>query len=384
VKKRKVIRITTVPVSLGGLLQGQLKFMSQFFEVVGISSSVNGKLDEVGQQEGIRTLSVEMTRKITPLNDLKALWSLYKIFKAERPDIVHTHTPKAGTLGMMAAYLAKVPHRLHTIAGLPLMECTGFKRFVLDLVEKMTYACASQIYPNSYGLLKFIEENRYTIPKKLKVIGHGSSNGIDVNYFDPNLYDEKFKENFRKSLNIESNDFVFVFVGRIVKDKGIEELIEAFSRVNKSFSNIKLILVGEHERQLDPISSETENLIDSSDSIIVIGWQADVRPFFAISNTLAFPSYREGFPNVVMQACTMGIPCIVSNINGCNELIRDKKNGFIVPVKNVDELAKAMEKIMNIKISENPDEIRQYMVDNFSRDYVHHEILKCYRNLLTH
>ncbi|MFT0714910.1 glycosyltransferase family 4 protein [Flagellimonas lutimaris] len=357
--------------------------MSQYFEVVGISSSGDGKLDEVSQQEGIKTHTVEMTRKITPFNDLKALWSLYKIFKQEKPDIVHTHTPKAGTLGMMAAYLAKVPHRLHTIAGLPLMESTGFKRFVLDSVEKITYACATRIYPNSYGLLKFIEEHKYTIPKKLKVIGHGSSNGIDVNYFDPKLYDESFKEDFRKSLNIDSNDFVFVFVGRIVKDKGIEELVEAFTRVNKDFDSIKLILVGGHEKQLDPISSETEKCIDNNDSILAVGWQADVRPFFAISNALAFPSYREGFPNVVMQACTMGIPSIVSDINGCNELIRHNENGIIVPVKNINRLELAMINMLTIKISETPKEIRNYMIKNFSREYMHKEILSCYNKLLS-
>ncbi|WP_431160420.1 glycosyltransferase family 4 protein [Flagellimonas beolgyonensis] len=378
---RKLIRITTVPNSLGGLLRGQLRFMSQYFEVVGISSPGEGRLAEVGIQEGIKTYPVEMTRKITPINDLKALWTLYKIFKSEKPDIVHTHTPKAGTLGMMAAYIAGVPHRLHTIAGLPLMEATGLKRLILDFVEKLTYGCATHVYPNSFGLHKFVEEQKYAKPRKFSVIGHGSSNGIDINYFDPKLYDEDFKANFRRSLNIEPNDFVFVFVGRIVKDKGVQELVESFIDTRKQFHDIKLILVGGHEKQLDPISLETEQNIESNDSIISVGWQADVRPFFAISNALAFPSYREGFPNVVMQACTMGIPSIVSDINGCNELIRHNKNGLIVPVKDVEALTKAMAELITTKIEESPEEIRKFMIDNFSREYVHQEILNCYNDL---
>src|SRR5690606_37466468 len=143
---------TTVPESIGGLLKGQLKFMSDYFEIIGISSSGNGRLDKAGKREGVRVVPIEMTRQITPFKDLKSAWQLYRLFKKEKPLIVHTHTPKAGTLGMMAAYLARVPNRLHTIAGLPLLEATGMKRLLLDNVEKLTYACATKIYPNSFGL----------------------------------------------------------------------------------------------------------------------------------------------------------------------------------------------------------------------------------------
>ncbi|WP_347343934.1 glycosyltransferase [Maribacter aestuarii] len=172
--------------------------MSKHFEVLGISSSDGDKLALVGIEEGVRVIPVEMTRKITPFKDLKAAYKLYTIFKREKPFIVHTHTPKAGTLGMLAAYLARVPHRLHTIAGLPLVETKGFKRFVLDFVENITYRCATKIYPNSFGLLDIILENRYTEDSKLKVIGNGSSNGIDLNYFNPELFNQKEIISFKK------------------------------------------------------------------------------------------------------------------------------------------------------------------------------------------
>ena len=167
--KPKLIRITTVPSSLFGLLEGQLRFMGEHYEVIGISSSDNKNMHEVlEKRENIRMLEVEMTRKITPLKDIKAVFNLYRIFKLEKPLIVHTHTPKAGTLGMIAAYLAGVKYRLHTIAGLPLVEATGNKRKLLDLVEKITYRCATMIYPNSYGLKQIILDNKYTSEKKLK------------------------------------------------------------------------------------------------------------------------------------------------------------------------------------------------------------------------
>ena len=235
--KKKLIRITTVPSALGTLLKGQLRFMSDHYEVTGISSTGNGLLNQVGEKEGIKVVPVEMTRKITPLKDLKATWKLYKTFKRIKPFIVHTHTPKAGTLGMLAAYLAGVPHRLHTIAGLPLLEATGKKRWLLDTVEKLTYRFATKIYPNSFGLNQIILDNNYTSLAKLKVIGNGSSNGIDTSHFNPGLYKQTEKEELRKTLGIEQNDYVYIFVGRLVGDKGINEMIEAFKKITYESNN---------------------------------------------------------------------------------------------------------------------------------------------------
>lgn len=326
---KKIIRITTVPGSLGGLLAGQLKFMSQYYDVIGISSCGKGKLKEVGQEEGIRVIPVNMTRSITPFLDLKAVWKLYKIFRKEKPFIVHTHTPKAGTLGMLAAFFAGVPHRLHTIAGLPLMEAKGKKRILLDLVEKITYAAASKIYPNSYGLQQIIIDLKFTNIKKLKVIGNGSSNGIDTDYFNPELYTDDDKEKLRFSLGIHKNDLVYIFLGRMVRDKGINELISVFKRLTENHTNIKLLLVGEYEKELDPVLPETEDTIKNNPQIIAVGWQNDVRPFFSIADILTFPSYREGFPNVVLQAGAMGLPAIVTDINGCNEIIVEGESGIL-------------------------------------------------------
>src|SRR5690554_6813774 len=174
----KLIRITTVPVSLKTLLKGQHQYMSQNgFEVIGVSSS-GKELKEVEKEEGIRTHVINMTRKITPLQDLKALFQLIRFLRKEKPDIVHTHTPKAGLLGMMAAKIAGVPHRLHTVAGMPLTVATGFKRRLLNFIEKLTYTCATKVYPNSERLKKIIINNNFTSEKKLKVIGYGSSIGI--------------------------------------------------------------------------------------------------------------------------------------------------------------------------------------------------------------
>lgn len=380
--KPKLIRITTVPQSLAILLKGQLGFMKQHFDVIGISSK-SALLQEVEKNEGVRTLSVNMTRQITPIKDFVALYKLYKILKSEKPYIVHTHTPKAGLLGMIASYLAKVPNRLHTIAGLPVMEAKGLKRHILLGVEKITYACATKVYPNSKGLQDFVLEQKLITKTKLRIIGKGSSNGIDTNYFNKSNFNESDLLNLKETLKVTSNDFVYIFVGRLVTDKGINEMVEAFSTISKDNSRVKLLLVGPLESDLDPLQSFTLNQIETNNQIISVGFQKDVRPYLAISNALVFPSYREGFPNVVMQAGAMGLPAIVSNINGCNEIIENNFNGLIIPTKDSGLLKEKMELILKNsdlckKMSANS---RQKIVVNYNQKYIWEELLQEYKKL---
>ncbi len=385
---KKLIRITTVPLSLKVLLKGQLRFMaSNGFDVKGVSSE-GKELQEVVENEGIVMKVVNMSRKITPFQDLKSLWEMWNFLRKEKPQIVHTHTPKAGIIGMLAARLAGVPHRLHTVAGLPLMEATGTKRKILNFVEKLTYSSATRVYPNSKGLYDFILQNNFTQSNKLKIIGNGSSNGINTTFFSSDQVSETERVTLREKLNIQPDDFVFVFVGRIVSDKGINELIKAFSQLQTAENNeptgIKLLLVGGLESDLDPLNPETLAEINQNKDIISVGFQQDVRPFFAISDALVFPSYREGFPNVVMQAGAMGLPSIVSDINGCNEIIVEGENGLIIPSKNVEKLKEKMltlarDKNLYIKLKENS---RRMIENRYEQSVVWKALLEEYEGLL--
>ena len=385
---KKLIRITTVPLSLKVLLKGQLRFMaSNGFDVKGVSSE-GKELQKVVENEGIVMKVVNMSRKITPFQDLKSLWEMWNFLRKEKPQIVHTHTPKAGIIGMLAARLAGVPHRLHTVAGLPLMEVTGTKRKILNFVEKLTYSSATRVYPNSKGLYDFILQNNFTQSNKLKIIGNGSSNGINTTFFSSDQVSETERVTLREKLNIQPDDFVFVFVGRIVSDKGINELIKAFSQLQTAENNeptgIKLLLVGGLESDLDPLNPETLAEINQNKDIISVGFQQDVRPFFAISDALVFPSYREGFPNVVMQAGAMGLPSIVSDINGCNEIIVEGENGLIIPSKNVEKLKEKMltlarDKNLYIKLKENS---RRMIENRYEQSVVWKALLEEYEGLL--
>ena len=381
-EKTKLIRITTVPISLEKLLTGQLQFMSTYFEVIAVSSEPEN-LQKVGQKQGVATFALEMSRKITPIADAKAVYKLYKFLKNTKPSIVHTHTPKAGIVGMLAALLAGVPHRLHTVAGMPLLETTGLKRKVLDFVEKLTYSCATKVYPNSFGLKDIILQNKLCSLSKLKVLANGSSNGINTSYFSPNDY--SFEENLalREQLKINATDFVFIFIGRLVKDKGINEMVKAFEILATNYSNAKLLLVGNYEDDLDPLFPETMDSINSNKAIISTGYQPDVRPYLACADALVFPSYREGFPNVVMQAGAMGLPSIVSNINGCNEIIVEGENGTIIPVKNSEKLLEKM-----LLFLENPSyfstlkaNARPMIVSRYEQNVVWKAILEEYNSL---
>jgi len=377
-----------VPLSLKVLLKGQLRFMaSNGFDVKGVSSE-GKELQEVVENEGIVMKVVNMSRKITPFQDLKSLWEMWNFLRKEKPQIVHTHTPKAGIIGMLAARLAGVPHRLHTVAGLPLMEATGTKRKILNFVEKLTYSSATRVYPNSKGLYDFILQNNFTQSNKLKIIGNGSSNGINTTFFSSDQVSETERVTLREKLNIQPDDFVFVFVGRIVSDKGINELIKAFSQLQTAENNeptgIKLLLVGGLESDLDPLNPETLAEINQNKDIISVGFQQDVRPFFAISDALVFPSYREGFPNVVMQAGAMGLPSIVSDINGCNEIIVEGENGLIIPSKNVEKLKEKMltlarDKNLYIKLKENS---RRMIENRYEQSVVWKALLEEYEGLL--
>lgn len=379
---KKLIRITTVPLSLEKLLENQPRFFSSYYDITLVSSDENS-LSKIASEQGVKCFPIEMTRKITPLQDLRCLIQLVRFLRKEQPHFVHSHTPKAGIIGMLAAYIARVPVRMHTVAGMPLMEATGFKRRILNLAERITYSCATRVYPNSKGLQDFIIQSAFCKATKLKVLGSGSSNGIDTSYFDPDQVSENQKEALKKELHIKSTDYVYCFIGRLVKDKGVDELIEAFAAISDKNKAAKLILVGHTEADLDPLLPETLRSIEFNENLIEVGFQNDIRPYLSIAHVFTFPSYREGFPNVVLQANAMGIPCIVSDINGCNEIISSGDNGLIIPSKNSSILQEKMELISTDpnQIKLNKTEIRALIKTKFERKVFWHLLLDEYKAL---
>jgi len=383
-KKPKLFRLTTVPISIHVLINGQPKYVQKHGFDVHLACANGDEIKEVESETGIEVKILPLTRKISLFTDAIALWQTYLYFKKEKPQIVHTHTPKAGIVGMLAAKLTGVPIRMHTVAGLPLLETSGVKRKVLNFVEKLTSWSTTNIYPNSFALKQILINQKLASYNKLKVIGNGSSNGIDTNYFSRDKFSISFISELKKKLKIKSNEIVFCFVGRIVKDKGINELLYAFNKLSRENKKVKLLLVGNEERELDTIDGKSQKILEDNQQIVSVGWQEDVRPFLSISDVFVFPSYREGFPNVVMQAGAMELPSIVTNINGCNEIIEDSVNGSIIPVKDKNALFDKMKLLadgenLRMKLAKPA---RQVIVERYEQEYVWKELLKEYVRLL--
>ena len=312
IQRKKLIRVTTADISLNSLLKGQLKFLNQYFEVVGVAKDT-GVLQKVREREGIRVVDAPLERPISLVKDIKGLWFLYRLFRKEKPWCVHANTPKGSLLAMIAAWIARVPHRVYTVTGLRYQGAHGMLRTILKTMERLSCLFATNVIPEGQGVLHALQEDNIT-KKPLHVIWNGNINGIDTEYF-------KSTESFSERKN---DTFTFVFIGRIVRDKGIHELTECIRKLN-----CNLILVGSFEDG-DPVDEDDKKFLLTSEKVKFVGWQIDVRPYLEQADVLVFPSYREGFPNVPMQAGAMGLPCIVTNINGCNEIIKDGLNGKII------------------------------------------------------
>lgn len=376
---KKIIRCATIGLSLNIFCKGILQDLKQQgYEVVALSSP-DADLMELGEREQVRTVGVEMDRHINPLKDLKSLWRLYKVFRRERPDMIHSMTPKAGLLCMMAGWMARVPVRIHTFTGLVWPTSLGMKRRILMLTDRLTCACATHVIPEGQSVLNDL--TTYGITRKpMHVLGYGNVCGVDLNYW----------KREQTSLDMGKNCYTFLFVGRIVGDKGVNELVMAFANLlgserlsNSAIKKCRLQLVGWIEDKLDPVMPETRRMMDEIAEIELLGpkYGKELKACYEAADCFVFPSYREGFPNTVLEAGAMELPSIVTDINGSRDIVTTsdgeklkmnastvrmedrlkpgermsiRENGVMVPSKDVDALCNAM-----LWMMEQPEESRK-------------------------
>jgi glycosyltransferase involved in cell wall biosynthesis len=384
-KKIKIVRIATTPGALRTLLKGQLNFISENgYEVIGVSVP-NEVLDDVAEREGIRTLGIKMSRSISLINDLISLISFYRLCKKEKPDIVHSITPKAGLIGMLGAKIAGVPIRMHTFTGLIFPSKKGLLRYILIKIDQLLCWAATNIYPEGDGVKQDLINYKIT-KKQLNIIANGNINGVNLQYFNTEFISNKEKSNLKTKLGISENDFIYLYVGRITRDKGINELIQAFTMIKQeNIKNIKLIMVGNYDQKHNTIRNSIYETMRQDKDIILTGFQKDVRPYYVIADLFTFPSYREGFPNVVLQANAMELPCLVTNINGSNEIIEEGVNGTIIPIKDVHSLKAAMITMLGNRglLNNMKQNCRKVVVDKYDQNIVWEALIKEYKTLLT-
>ncbi len=335
----KLIISTTIPLSLH-FFRGQIQVLKKSFNVE-VLSSEGSHLDSICESEDIKGHVVNMKREVSLLNDLKSLMRITRVLRKTKPDVIHGSTPKAGFLTMLGGWLVGVKTRIYYLHGLRYDGLTGRRKSFLQRMEKLTCFFATDIYAVSFGVKESLLQDKIT-NKDIQVIGNGSVNGINAEYYRRD-HGDLIEDN-----QYDDSNFVFGFVGRLVRDKGINELVECFLNINNKHANTRLLLVGDFE-SLDPVSKTVKEEIENNPNIYFAGFQSDIRPWLKKMSVFVFPSYREGFGVSLMEALAMQVPAISSNIIGCNEIIEDRKNGLLIEPRNASSLCESMNELYTNK-----------------------------------
>jgi len=377
---KKIIHMVTIPGSLG-LMDGQLHYLMNQSYNVGVISSPGKQLDEIDVNF---KKSVPMARDINPIKDLLSLVKLIVYFRKEKPVLVNAGTPKAGLLGILASFFANVPVRIYTLRGLRLETETGFKRRVLWMTEKIACTLATEVICIAPSLLKEARKLNLINDNKGIVLGSGSSNGIQLYKYPEKEDIEKELIKLKYSLGIKEQHFVLGFVGRLTKDKGIEELILSFKSLQKKYTDIKLLILGSYG-DVTGVSIDIEYEFKYNEDILYLGFVDNPEQYFYLMDVFIFPTYREGFGNVSIQAQAAGVPTIVSNVTGAKDTIINNETGFLVPVNDVNAIVDKIIKLktdveLKRKLGENA---KKFVRENFDSKNVWgemNELYEKYRN----
>jgi glycosyltransferase involved in cell wall biosynthesis len=342
----KLVQITTVPTSLFITAQLTSYIKARGFDVHALSSP-GEYLHKYGECMGVPVHAVEMLRRITPLRDLVAIFRIWRCLRQIRPLVVHAGTPKGGLLGMISAWLARVPVRVYHIHGLPFATATGYKRTLLCWSEKISCLLAHRVLCVSHSNRELAVAEGFCPATKIKVLEHGSPNGVDASgTFNPTLVGKNARQEIRARYGIPAEALVVSFVGRIVRDKGLTELIEAWKMLREEFPTLHLMIVGVFEPQ-DPVPPNVERIMRCDSRIHLTGFINDMPPIYAATDVVAFPTYREGFGNVSIEASAMEVPVVGTRVPGCVDAVQDGVTGTLVPPYDAQALAHAIRMYLN-------------------------------------
>ena len=364
--------------------RGQPKYMSEHGFDVTMISSAGWELPGVIALEGCPHIEINLTRKLSPLSDIRSIYKLYRIFKKMRPHIIHTENLKANLAGPIAGYFAGVPVRIQTMAGLVSPTKKGLKGWLIRQAEILSFKFATDVWPNSHKSMEYMINTKMVSASKTKVIGRGSTNGIDLERFNAVVIKKERLEEIKRTIDYTEGDQVLIFAGRMVKDKGVEELVAAFVRLQHEFPKLKLVLLGPQEADLDPLKAATINTIKDHDRIIHIDWTDEVEYYLTVATLFVFPSYREGFPNVIMQAGAMKCPVVCSDIVGNNEIVSHQVNGILHRSQDENSLYEAVRFALNNKdfMDQMAIKLHSDMVNYYSRYTIYELYIKEYKELV--
>ena len=372
-KEKNILHVVSVPFSISYFLGGQFNYFNRnekrynFF----VACSPSDHLRDLSEQYGFEGFELPINRAITPFEDAKSIIKLRKFILDNDIDIVIGHTPKGGMIAMMAGLLAGVEHKIYFRHGLVYETCKGLKKTLLKTIEKLSGRIANKVICVSNGIREKSISDKLNKNSKNVILGRGTCNGVDCNNkFNPLIINKNELGSLKDRLNVHRDYVVFGFVGRMVRDKGINELIEAWTKFSKKYHNVKLLLVGPIEER-DPISDKSIDYIKNNDSIIHVGEVTDAAIYYALMDVFILPSYREGFPTVILEASSMELPIITTNATGCKEAIVEGESGIITLI-NAEAIYDSLEffiKNFNKK-KEFGKNGRQFIVENFEQTKV--------------
>jgi glycosyltransferase involved in cell wall biosynthesis len=344
--KVRLVHISTSPLFLN-FLRGVLPELRQRGFEPSVICSPGELLDRFVQETGVAGFGVEMPRRITPLHDVIALYRLVILLRRIRPHIVHAHTPKGGLLGTMAARMCRVPVCIFHIHGLPHLSAFGVRRLVLLWSARVASRLAHQVLSVGKSMRHIALDERLCLPEKIQVLANGGWPGIDAEHrFQPKRFTEAAWQQLRADLEIPADAVVVGFVGRIVRDKGMQELAHAWQHLREDHPHLHLLLVGEYEEQ-DPVPAWVEQTFAGDPRVHITGWVSDAAPYYAIMHLLVLPSYREGFPNTPLEAAAMELPVVATRIPGNVDAVEDEVTGLLVPPRDAQALEQAIRRYLD-------------------------------------
>jgi glycosyltransferase involved in cell wall biosynthesis len=372
--KKKICFIVSAPITAKVFLQKHFEYLSNDFQVTLVANFQNETDYDISFLSHKK--NIKIVREIHVFNDLKSVFELFKFFKKEKFVAVHSVTPKAGLLAMTAAWFSRTPFRIHIFTGQVWHTQTGLKKQFLKFLDKLIVFFASHILVDGQSQRQFLIENNIVTDKNSQVLGKGSISGVDIQKFKPSA---EIRNTYRKQLKFKEEDVIFSFLGRMNTDKGILDLVKAFKMLNTDFSNVKLLLIGFDEENMQEKISEIQ-----TENIIYFGPTSKPQEVLLAADVFCLPSYREGFGTSVIEASLLELPVVCSNTYGLAETIIENKTGLRHEVKNPEQLYNQMKLLVEKKgtrdfLGENG---RQYVMENFSADIISSEWLKFYKKLI--
>jgi len=344
--KPKICLVSSIPLLFWSFYRPLLERLKLEGFEIHLCSSNEPELDYFEEQE-IKVWPMSIIRSITPLSDIRTFFRLIRLFKLERFDVLHAHTPKAGLLAMTAALIAGLKVRIYTCHGLPLETETGWKRWILKICEKLSFKCASKTLVVSNSLLEKVRQYNIYQGNKSVVLLHGTACGVDLKRFTKSAELTKQAKQIRKKLNITSDTLIIGFVGRLVPDKGIGDLLDVYHDLHPSYKNIHLLVIGDYEPHRGILSQIQKNMLNDRDNVTHLNFTQHIEEYYSAMDILVLPTKREGFPYVLLESAAMELPVVATRVTGCVDAVIDGETGFLVPPNDLTELSIAIQKLIN-------------------------------------